>query len=106
MRWLLVFVTIYEEQKIFNVTPDLTTIAKGIANGFPVAAVCGKKKSWNFKPTGDVDYGGTFDGNPISLAAALATIKELEKNEVHKYLFKPGEEVRDQLNNIVTELNL
>ncbi|MDH7477620.1 MAG: glutamate-1-semialdehyde 2,1-aminomutase [Candidatus Bathyarchaeota archaeon] len=92
-------------QKIFNVTPDLTTFAKAMANGFPVAAVCGRKDMMeHFRPTGNVDYGGTFNGNPISMAATLATIEELEKNEVHKHLFKLGEEVRNQLNRIVAKL--
>jgi glutamate-1-semialdehyde 2,1-aminomutase len=94
-------------QKIFNVTPDLTTFAKAMANGFPVAAVCGKKEIMeNFTPTGNVDYGGTFNGNPISMAATLATIGELEKNEVHKYLFTLGEELRNQLNQTIAKLEL
>lgn len=94
-------------QKIFNVTPDLTTFAKAMANGFPVAAVCGKKEIMEkFKPTGNVDYGGTFNGNPISMAATLATIEELEKNEMHKHLFTLGEELRNQLNQIIAELEI
>jgi glutamate-1-semialdehyde 2,1-aminomutase len=94
-------------QKIFNVTPDLTTFAKAMANGFPVAAVCGRKEIMeNFRPTGNVDYGGTFNGNPISMAATLATIEELEKNEVHKYLFTLGEELRNQLNQTIAKLEL
>ncbi|MEM3697289.1 MAG: glutamate-1-semialdehyde 2,1-aminomutase [Candidatus Bathyarchaeia archaeon] len=94
-------------QKIFDVTPDLTTFAKAMANGFPVAAVCGKKEIMEyFKPTGNVDYGGTFNGNPISMAATLATIKELEKNEEYKHLFKLGEEIRSQLNKVIAKLKL
>jgi glutamate-1-semialdehyde 2,1-aminomutase len=94
-------------QKIFDVTPDLTTFAKAMANGFPVAAVCGRKEIMeHFRPTGNVDYGGTFNGNPICMAATLATIEELEKNEVHKRLFKLGEEVRNQLNEIIAKLKL
>ncbi|MEM1540860.1 MAG: glutamate-1-semialdehyde 2,1-aminomutase [Candidatus Bathyarchaeia archaeon] len=94
-------------QKIFNVAPDLTTFAKAMANGFPVAAVCGRKEIMEyFKPTGNVDYGGTFNSNPISMAATLATIEELERNKVHKYLFKLGEEVRNNLNEIIDQLKL
>ena len=94
-------------QKIFNVTPDLTTFAKAMANGFPVAAVCGKKEIMeHFRPTGNVDYGGTYNGNPISMAATLATIEELEKNNVHKHLFNLGQEIRNQLNETITELEL
>ena len=94
-------------QKLFNVTPDLTTFAKAMANGFPVAAVCGRKDIMElFKPTGRVDYGGTFNGNPISMAATLATIRELEKDGMCQRLFNLGEKFRKQLNEIVAELKL
>lgn len=94
-------------QKLFNATPDLTTFGKAMANGFPVAAVCGRKDIMEmFKPTGRVDYGGTFNGNPISMAATLATIRELEKGDVCHRLFNLGEKLRNQLNEIVAELEL
>jgi glutamate-1-semialdehyde 2,1-aminomutase len=94
-------------QKLFNVTPDLTTFGKAMANGFPVAAVCGRKDIMEmFKPTGRVDYGGTFNGNPISMAATLATIRELEKGDVCQRLFNLGENLRNQLNEIIAELEL
>ncbi|MGQ9726828.1 MAG: aspartate aminotransferase family protein [Candidatus Bathycorpusculaceae bacterium] len=94
-------------QKIFNVTPDLTTFAKAMANGFPVAAVCGGREIMEyFRPTGNVDYGGTFNGNPISMAATLATIEELERKDLHNRLFKLGQEIRDQLSTIIDELRL
>ncbi len=94
-------------QKLFNVTPDLTTFAKAMANGFPVAAVCGRKDIMEmFKPTGRVDYGGTFNGNPISMAATLATIRELEKDGACQRLFNLGENLRKQINEIIAELKL
>lgn len=37
-----------------------------------------------FKPIGKVDYGGTYNGNPVSMAATLATIEEMEKGKVHQ----------------------
>jgi len=94
-------------QKLFKVTPDLTTFGKGMANGFPVAAVCGKEDIMDkFRPTGKVDYGGTFNGNPVSMAATLATIRELENSEVYRKLFHLGENIRDQLNEVISELKL
>jgi glutamate-1-semialdehyde 2,1-aminomutase len=94
-------------QKLFDIMPDLTTFGKAMANGFPVAAVCGRKDIMEmFKPTGRVDYGGTFNGNPISMAATLATIRELEKGDVCQRLFNLGENLRNQLNEIVAELEL
>jgi glutamate-1-semialdehyde 2,1-aminomutase len=94
-------------QKIFNVTPDLTTFAKAMANGFPVAAVCGRKEIMEyFRPTGKVDYGGTYNGNPICMAATLATIEELEKNNIPKHLFNLGQEIRNKLNETIKEVGL
>jgi glutamate-1-semialdehyde 2,1-aminomutase len=94
-------------QKLFNVTPDLTAFGKAMANGFPVAAVCGKKDVLEmFKPTGKVDYGGTFNGNPVSMAATLATIRELERAHVCQSLFNLGEEIRNQLYEVIAELKL
>jgi len=94
-------------QKLFNVTPDLTTFGKAMANGFPVAAVCGKKDVLEmFKPTGKVDYGGTFNGNPVSMAATLATIRELEKADVCQSLFNLGERFRNQVDEVIAKLKL
>jgi len=94
-------------QRLFGVTPDLTTFGKAMANGFPVSAVCGRKDIMErFKPTGKVDYGGTFNGNPISMTATLATIKELERSGTYRKLFHLGETMRNQLNKVIAELKL
>jgi glutamate-1-semialdehyde 2,1-aminomutase len=78
-----------------------------MANGFPVAAVCGEKDIMErFRPTGKVDYGGTFNGNPISMAATLATIRKLENGGVYHKLFHLGEHIRNQLNEVIFELKL
>jgi 4-aminobutyrate aminotransferase/(S)-3-amino-2-methylpropionate transaminase len=56
--------------------PDLMTIAKSIAGGLPLAAVVGRASIMNAVPPGGV--GGTFGGNPIACAAALASMAVLE----------------------------
>jgi len=94
-------------QKLFKVTPDLTTFGKAMANGFPVAAICGKEDIMKeFKPTGKVEYGGTFNGNPIGMSATLATIQELEKEATYKRLFKIGERIRKGFNEVIFELKI
>lgn len=60
----------------FGVKPDILTSAKGIANGFPLSAVIGKKKYMEQWPAGA--HGGTFGGNPVACAAACATLDVLE----------------------------
>lgn len=59
----------------FGVKPDILTSAKGIANGFPLSAVIGKKEIMEQWPAGA--HGGTFGGNPVACAAANAVLDEL-----------------------------
>jgi 4-aminobutyrate aminotransferase len=59
----------------WGVTPDITCIAKGIASGMPLGAMVAKKK-WMVWPSGA--HANTFGGNPVSCAAALATLRLVE----------------------------
>ena len=72
-----------------KVTPDLTTLAKSMANGYPCAALCGKRELMDRFQTnsGDVFFAGTYNAHPIAVAAALATIGELEDRRVYERLF-------------------
>lgn len=91
-------------QTICGVTPDVTTMGKAIANGFPIAAIGGKRKymaRFNTRVGGDVFFSGTFNGHASCLAAALATIETLETGEVHKHIFRLGEKMRDGLKQII-----
>jgi glutamate-1-semialdehyde 2,1-aminomutase len=63
-------------QERFGVTPDLTILAKAIANGFPVAAVAGRAELIDMFADG-VLHGGTFNAQPIAMAAMVATQQAL-----------------------------
>jgi len=66
----------------FNITPDIMTIAKGIASGFPLSAVVSTKEIMSkWSPSA---HGTTFGGNPVSCAAGIATIETIQKNELLK----------------------
>jgi glutamate-1-semialdehyde 2,1-aminomutase len=69
-------------QEYYGVTPDLSTFGKACAAGYPLAGVAGKKK---IMETG-VYSSGTFNGNPICVAAGLATIGELRRPGVYQHL--------------------
>jgi glutamate-1-semialdehyde 2,1-aminomutase len=60
-------------QELFGVTPDISIFAKAIANGFPVAAVVGRADLMDKFATGGVLHGGTFNAQPVALAAMVAT---------------------------------
>jgi 4-aminobutyrate aminotransferase len=59
----------------FGVTPDIVTLAKGIASGMPLSAMIARAEIMNWKPG---SHASTFGGNPVSIAASLATIQLLE----------------------------
>lgn len=87
-------------QKLCGVTPDLTTLAKSMANGFPIAAVCGKRHLMERYQTGaggDVFFAGTYNGHPVGVAAAEATIHLLEDGSVHAWIFQMGAMLADGL---------
>ena len=69
-------------QAYYRVTPDLAVFAKAIAGGYPMSLVAGKKKILN---TG-VPASGTFNANPIVVAASITTLKELRKPDIYDYL--------------------
>jgi glutamate-1-semialdehyde 2,1-aminomutase len=96
-------------QAICGVTPDLTTLGKAIANGFPLAAICGKAEIMDHFSTragGNTFFGGTFNGNAPGCAAALATLEILEREPVHQQLFQFGERLRQGLREIHQRLGV
>ncbi|MEZ4496760.1 MAG: aspartate aminotransferase family protein [Thermomicrobiales bacterium] len=96
-------------QAVCGVTPDLTTMGKAMANGFPMAAVAGKAEymdHFNTNPGGNVFFAGTYNGHAGSVAAALATIAEMETGKVFEHIFRLGDRMRDGLRKIVNDLDL
>jgi glutamate-1-semialdehyde 2,1-aminomutase len=94
-------------QAICGVTPDLTALGKAIANGFPLAAVCGRAEimdHFTTRPGGDAYYAGTFNGNAMSMAAALTVVDILEREPVHQHIFTLGNRMRRGLETIHSRL--
>jgi glutamate-1-semialdehyde 2,1-aminomutase len=70
-----------------GVQPDLVTLGKIIGGGLPVGAVAGSGKLLDqLAPLGKVYQAGTMAGNPVCLAAGIATLKELKKGQVYTHL--------------------
>lgn len=73
-------------QQYYNITPDLAVFAKAIAAGYPFAAIVGKKEIME----SGVQASGTFNGNPIGVAASLATLEALEKEGIYEQFDRLG----------------
>jgi glutamate-1-semialdehyde 2,1-aminomutase len=67
-------------QGMYGITPDLTVLGKVIGGGLPVAAFGGRKELMNFlAPMGPVYQAGTLSGNPVAVAAGMATLKLIQQ---------------------------
>jgi glutamate-1-semialdehyde 2,1-aminomutase len=74
-------------QDLFGVKADLTCLGKIIGGGFPIGACGGKAKLMNsLAPTGKVYQAGTLSGNPVCVAAGIATLKLLKSMKVYSHL--------------------
>jgi len=96
-------------QAIAGVLPDLTTMGKAIANGFPLAAIGGRRElleRYTTRSDGDVHFGGTYNGNAVAVEAGLATIEQLEDGRVHERLFALGERMRSGLAEVAARVGV
>ena len=78
-------------QGYYGVTPDISTFAKAVANGYPFGVVAGKREIMNC----GIHSSGTFNGNPVGTAAALAVIEELSKPGTYEKMEKLGAMLED-----------
>ncbi len=83
---------------LFGIVPDLVTTAKGIAGGLPLAAVTGRAELMDAAHAGGL--GGTYGGNPIACAAALAAIQAFEDEDLSARAREVGEALVGRLRSI------
>ncbi len=93
-------------QEHFGVTPDLVTFGKILGGGFPIGALSGKKELMEMiAPSGNVYQAGTFNGNPISVTAGLATLKQLNR-AFYSEMNSKGDSLRNGINDILLDAGL
>jgi len=96
-------------QKTFKIKPDITTLGKALGNGFTIAAVGGRKEIMNkLAPGGNVYQASTFAGNPISVTAAINSIKTINKmkNKLYEKLARNRELLVDEIDDLATDYNI
>ena len=90
-------------QTLFNVTPDLATFGKGMANGYPISAVVGRKDIMMLME--DIFFSGTFAGETLSLAATKATLHKIQTQNVLTHIHTLGEQLIEGLQQILAEMD-
>jgi len=94
-------------QEHYGVTPDMTTLGKVLGGGFPIGVIGGKREIMQIvAPSGPVYQAGTFNANPVSLAAAGAVLKLIGQKEIYKNLNSTGDRLRASLADIIIDKKL
>lgn len=89
-------------QKYFRVKPHLSTFAKAMGNGYPVAVFGGMKELMETIGPGKVSHGGTYSANPLSIAAVNATLKELMHKNVYAHIRQNGKKLMHGISDILS----
>ncbi len=90
-------------QEYYGVRPDLTTLAKSMANGYPVAAIAGRRQIMEEIGPGRVVHGGTYSGNRLSLTATESTLRYLATERVHEHLERFGRSLMKGIDEALTD---
>ena len=91
-------------QELYGIYADLTTYAKAMGNGYPVAAFGGRSDVMDVVGShqGGVVHGGTYTANLVALSAAHATLKILAETDALQTVDRVGGEIRDLLGRVFT----
>lgn len=94
-------------QSLFNVSPDLTTLGKVIGGGLPVGAYGGRRDLMeHVAPVGPMYQAGTLSGNPLAMAAGLATLNALADGDCWNQLKRTGEALDNGLKNAAEQYGI
>ncbi len=93
-------------QEYFGVTPDLTTMAKGLGGGFPVAAIGGSHEAMSMIAEGRYSHSGTYNANTIACAAVSATMDALAEPGLFERQRALGESLMSGLRTLAADAGL
>ena len=93
-------------QERLGVTPDLAIFGKAIANGFPVACLAGRADLMEQFATRKVMHGGTYNAQPVSMAATVATLTALADGQIYAALERCGRRLMDGIARALAEADI
>jgi glutamate-1-semialdehyde 2,1-aminomutase len=93
-------------QEWFGVTPDLTTLAKGLGGGFPVAAIGGSAQVMGMIAEGRYSHSGTYNANAVACAAVSATMDLLKEPGIYENARARGDRLADGLRKLAADAGL
>ncbi len=94
-------------QELFGQKPDLTILGKIVGGGLPVGAYGGRRDIMQkIMPAGPVFQAGTLSGNPLAMAAGLATLRELKERPPYAYLETLGQKIEAELPKLCRAKNI
>lgn len=90
----------------FGVKGDLMTYAKSVANGYPLAAIGGKREVMGVIEPGRMAQGGTYCSNAVGVAAAMATLEVIETTEALQTVAARGKRLMQGIDDVLTEAGI
>lgn len=94
-------------QSLYNISPDITCLGKIIGGGLPVGAYGGKREILEqIAPQGAVYQAGTLSGNPLAMAAGIATLTRLKDPGLYRALDKKAEKLVSGLNRVIEKTDI
>ncbi|MGE3312146.1 MAG: glutamate-1-semialdehyde 2,1-aminomutase [Limisphaerales bacterium] len=94
-------------QGLYGIRPDLTCLGKIIGGGLPVGAVGGRADLMDlFAPVGPVYQAGTLSGNPLAMAAGIASLRALETGDAYRQLEQRGAMLESSLSDAARRLGI
>ncbi len=93
-------------QELYGVEADLCTFAKSMANGYPIAAVCGKEELMRSIKYGGVLHGGTFTAHSVAISAANKTLDILQNTNALETVNQYGTDLRNGVGKILSNHNV
>ena len=99
-------------QEFYGVTPDLCTLGKAVAGGYPLTVLAGREDLMSHMDRTAMDSEdfmpqiGTLSGNPVAAVAGLATLDILKREGAYEGLFATGQQLKDELTRLLNEAEI